>query len=458
MSDPFRRAEPLQQEFNRYESLGLRENPFPREPTLRLGSGDPRENGEIYSEVLHKNEQARLEKLLLPSSEQLKPLSIAFLMDHTTRRGRGIGKSAFLKHQRDRIMSDFGEVASKGKAVICAVHVLPTPPPPGCRKFWEFCRTIVDGLIEQDVIASAIWRLRAFSNLIPQSVLQEVNGIANLSQTIGNDSWLHEKGVDVHFSLNSKVANELKSAGIREELVRIVARTPNSFDLRAGIFSSFNDYFWRKDGGRFLFNDLVKLFETAQLTRCLLFIDEVEKIAYHQNMTERRAFVESLRYYMFDADLANSRRNFYGMLLTIHPGVQELLSPHWKAAGLDGILPITEPDAQETTIYFGPLDRDMAIPLVKAYLDYYRISPVAENDIRPFTEEAVIGALIKTGGVPRPMLRLLYRVVERAAESKLNQIDKKLIEEIYSIPDRWEAEALEEEEIPPAPKTDLTEE
>lgn len=36
MSDPFRKAEPLQQEFNQYEKLGLRENPFPREPTLRL--------------------------------------------------------------------------------------------------------------------------------------------------------------------------------------------------------------------------------------------------------------------------------------------------------------------------------------------------------------------------------------------------------------------------------------
>ncbi len=456
MSDPFRKAEPLQQEFNRYEKLGLRENPFPREPTLRLGSGDPRENGEIYSEVLHKDEQATLEKLLIPSPEQVNPLSIAFLMDHTTRRGRGIGKSAFLKHQRDRIMSDFGEGASKGNAVMCAVHVLPTPPPPGCRKFWEFCRTITDNLIEQDVIASAVWRLRAFSNAIPQSVLQEVNGIANLSETIGNDRWLQERKIDVYFSLNNKVASDLRSAGIREELVEIVANTPNSVQLRSRIFSSFNDYFWRKDGGRFVFDDLVKLFEIAQFTRCLLFIDEVEKIVYHQNMTERRAFVESLRYYTFDADLGNSRKNFYGILLTIHPGVQELLSPHWKAAGLDGILPITQPGAQETTIYFGPLDSNMAMPLVKVYLDYYRISPDGENSIRPFTEESVIEALVKTGGVPRPMLRLLHRVVERAVELELDQIDKKLIEAVDSMPDRWEAEALEEEEIPPAPKADLT--
>lgn len=456
MSDPFRKAEPLQQEFNRYEKLGLRENPFPREPTLRLGSGDPRENGEIYSEVLHKDEQTTLEKFLIPSPERVNPLSIAFLMDHTTRRGRGIGKSAFLKHQRDRIMSDYGEGASKGKAVMGAVHILPTPPPPGCRKFWEFCRTIVDNLIEQDVIASAVWRLRAFSNVIPQSVLQEVNGIASLSETIGNDRWLQERKIDVHFSLNNKVASDLRSAGIREEMVRIVANTPNSGELRSRIFSSFNDYFWRKDGGRFVFNDLVKLFEIAQFTRCLLFIDEVEKIVYHQNMTERRAFVESLRYYMFDADLANSRRDFYGILLTIHPGVQELLSPHWKAAGLDGILPITQPDAQETTIYFGPLDRNMAMPLVKVYLDYYRISPDGENSMGPFTGESIIEALVKTGGVPRPMLRLLYRVVERAAELELAQIDKKLVEEVYFMPDRWEAEALEEEEIPPASKADLT--
>lgn len=455
MSDPFRKAQPLEQVSNQYEILGLRDNPFPREPSLQPGSSDPRANGEIYSEELHGDEQATLEKLLIPSPSQSNPLSIAFLMDHTTRRGRGIGKSAFLKHQRDRIMSDFGEESSHGRAVMCAVHVIPPPPLPGCRKFWEFCRTIVEALIEQDIIASAIWRLRAFSNVIPDSVLGEVGRITDLAESIGNNKWLEKREIDVQFSLNRTVGDILRSVGVRDELAKILAYTPNSIDLRSRVSSSFSDYFWRKDGGRFVFDDLVKLFMAAQFTRCLLFIDEVEKMAYHQNMTERRAFVESLRYYLFDADFANSRNHFYGILLTIHPGVQELLSPHWKVAGLDGISPITQPEAQETTVYFGPLDRKMAIPLVKVYLDYYRISKDSRAGIEPFTEDAVIEALVKAGGVPRPMLRLLYRVVERAAELKVTKIDKKLIEEVYSTPERLEAEAIEEEETLPAPKVDL---
>ncbi len=452
MVDPFRQAEPVQESTNKYEILKLRDNPFPVIPSLMLGSEDPRESGAIYCEELHKDKEGDLEKLLIPSPENRNPLSIVFLMDHATRRGRGIGKTAFLKHQKDRVMSDFGEVASKGIAVICAAHII---PPPGCRKFWEFCRLVMEALIDQDVIGAAIWRLRAFSGLIPDVVLKEVRGVGNLAETLGNDKWLESKNIPVLFSLNSAVLSALQAAGVSEDVARILASTPKSEDLRARMISQYSSYDWQKTGGRLIFNDIVKVLVAAKFTRGLFFVDELEKIVYHQNMMERRAFVESLRYYLLDADFANSKTRFFGILLTIHPGIQELLSPHWKAAGLDGISPITEPEAQETTIYFGPLGQDMAIPLVQSYIDYYKTSEARKDAIEPFTKEAVVEALVKSGGVPRPMLRLLHRVIERAVESGKSIIDKDLIEQVHAIPEHFEAEALAEEEAPPSARVDL---
>jgi hypothetical protein len=43
-----------------------------------------------------------------------------------------------------------------------------------------------------------------------------------------------------------------------------------------------------------------------------LLIDEVEKIVPYQNLLERRSFVESLRYFLFDGNCAAAKRRFFG--------------------------------------------------------------------------------------------------------------------------------------------------
>jgi hypothetical protein len=440
-----------QSETNRYETFNLRNNPFPLDPGLSPSSDDPRVNGSIYNEELFLDKQNQLDQLLIPGNNGA--CSIAFLMDYATRRGRGIGKSAFLKHQRNRITADFGWQASKGKALLFAVHVM---PPPACRKFWEFCRVITEAMVEQDIIIMALWRLRALSGIIPNEILKDMGQASEWPETIGNDSWLQAKGVDVFFTLHRTIRDKLIAAGVRMELAEILCRAQNSVTLGSQLFSILTDSRWRRDGSRIVFDDFVRLFEAAEFIRGLLLIDEVEKIIYHQNIGERRLFVESLRYCLFDADFANSKNKFYGILLTIHPGIQEILLSHWNAAGLDRFAPLAEPNAQETTIYFPPLDKEMAIPLVKIYLDYFRISESQKGSIAPFDEDALIEALIKSGGVPGPMLRLLHRVVEHAIESGLSTISRRIVDEVYSIPDRMEPREAIEEEVLPRTQVDLT--
>ena len=451
MTNPLFRRPQLgkSQQTERYQKLGLRENPFPAEPALVVDSPDPRLNGAIYCPDLHSSNIEEFRKLLIPSPDQKPVRTIAFLMDHATRRGRGIGKSAFLKHQKDAIMKDLGEEASGGCAVIFAAYVVPSASPP-CRKFWEFCRLIASAMCEQGIISQAVCRLRALSGSIPQAVLDEVGGRESWEDTIGSDSWLHRKDVDTLFGVNKHVVDELVRSGISEELAEKFAThgaKPGQF--RNHVLNPQTESFWRKEGGDFVFGDFIRLFEAAQFSRGLLLVDEVEKIVYHQNIQERRAFVEALRFYMLDGS-HNARKRFYAMLLTIHPGIQEILLPHWNAAGLDRLAPLNQPDAEDSTLYFPPLNEAMSLPLVAVYLDHFRISEGDKGKIQPFTQEAVVEALVKSGGVPGRTLSLLNRVVERAVESDCTTIGKEVVDSVYQAAERSAAGEIQEDpELPP---------
>jgi hypothetical protein len=440
---------------NKYTEIGLKQNPFPDEPSLVLDNQDPRLNGEIYNEALHETQRKQFDDFLIPSPGKTDVRTLVFLMDHATKRGRGIGKTVFLKKQMDRIMSDLADEASKGSAVILATHVVPnasTPP----RKFWQFARLIFESFVDKDVITMAVARARALSGGIGDNILSSIQTSEDLIEKIGNNNWLSQQGVDVEFALNPMIKQRLVSFGVREELAHALSFTGNDPEkFRRSFLSSFTDYRWRQDGGKIVFHDLVNLFVAAEFSRGLLLIDEVEKIVPYQNLLERRSFVESLRYFLFDGNCAAAKRRFFGMLLTIHPGIQEALLPHWNAAGLDRLAPINEPDAQRNTIYFPPLTAQDAKPLVNVYLKYYRSTPASPNDLSPFDEDAIIEALFKSGGVPGRMLTLLHEVIENAAEKKIKRIDKQFVEQTFFQREKVEPPALEDATPLPPTQIDL---
>jgi hypothetical protein len=120
------------------------------------------------------------------------------------------------------------------------------------------------------------------------------------------------------------------------------------------------------------------------------------------------------------------------VLLTIHPYLQELWTPHWKAAGLDRICSISGPAVQEYTVYFYPLDASQtAVPLALAYLDHFRTSSELKGQLEPFDQEAVVKALDLSQGLPGPMLTLLRLVLERAVSEQRTKITAEHVEAIY---------------------------
>jgi hypothetical protein len=427
-----RRSQAAPVEEKPYARFGLTHNPFPDPPTIAPGSDDPRRSGEIYCAELRVSEQADFERLLIPHAERSEePRPMAVLMDLATRRGRGIGKTAFLIHQQRRIMSDLGDQLTGGMYVLLSAHIMPEGGG-RTRKFWQFTRLITHSLNNWLCIAWAVWRLRAFSERICEEVLAQIDP-RDPGPTLGNDQWLAQQDVNVMFDLNPAVERILIQAGMREEVARSLAydgHTPDAWRQR--YLNQQSDYRWRNEGGRLVFDDLVRLFQAAGFNRALLLVDDVEKIVVPQNRQERVAFVDDLRRFFVDGPFQSVYARFYGLLLTIHPQIQQLWTPYWKAAGLDRVCPISGGAVQEYTIDFHPLEaREAAVPLVMTYLDYFRTADDQKGQLCPFDQESVVEALRLSGGVPGPMLPLLRLAMDRAVREGWETISDDQIRAIY---------------------------
>jgi hypothetical protein len=437
MTDFLRRVErSAQEEHNRYAGLNFSRNPFPTRPSVTPGSSDDRENGSIYVPQLRQKEEVTFEKLLVPSAENPQTRSIAFLMDFATRRGRGIGKTAFLHYQKNRIMKDLGNQLSGGDEVIFAVYVFPRPDG-RTRKFWQFHKLLIKALVEQEILATAMCRLRAFSGIIPQDILEKVG--EDLQQTLGNDEWLMQQNINVmndfmgKKGLNDEVYRKLISIGIDPKPAQMLSRFGHDVGAFEGDIENISDRGWSNDNGNMFFNDMVKVLKEAGFTKGLILLDEVEKIIAPQNSTERRAFTDSLRYFFMDGYCENVRQSFCSLLLTIHPYVQELLSPHWNATGLDRFAALSGELASDYTIYFEPLNQAFAIPLAQAYLNASRTNVSYNNLLEPFESDAITEALVLSGRVPGLFLTLLNNTVEKAVSEGIETINGEFIRDVAKI-------------------------
>lgn len=411
---------------NPYERFKFFRNPFPKSPGVTIGSDDPRENGSIYCTELVTEEEKQFVRLLIPKPSKPDTNIIAFLMDYATRRGRGIGKTAFLNYIKNKIMEDFGEKLSDGEQVIFAVYVYPIPGE-NYNHSWKVARLIINKLIDQNIITEAICRLRAFSGLIPDNILTEAGD--ELTETLGNDGWLQEKGINT-FNLNHTIKAQLEKLNIDAELAEELVFGGSRIADGNRYFSKLSDAYWRKNGNRILFSDLIKLFREAGFTKGIILFDELEKVFPPLNRKERRMFIEAIRYYFIDGDLDNARSSFFEVLFTIHPSLQELMVPHWEAAGLDRFAPIGGDSAHNHTVYFRPIEDRFAIPLVKAYLQQSRLENTGTDELFPFDEAVLLEALRISNHVPGIYLKFLHTVIEKAVEEGVEKISVEFVKKI----------------------------
>ncbi|MCP4150653.1 MAG: hypothetical protein GY757_23100 [bacterium] len=427
-----------------YERFNFTKNPFPKNPSVTIGADDPRVNGSIYCPELVKTEEEQFEELLIPKPNRPETSRIAFLMDWATRSGRGIGKTAFLNYENTRIMKDFGEELTDGEEVIMSAYISPEISE-SYNYFWKLSRLIVMKFIKQDVVSAAICRIRAFSGVIPEKVLETVGD--DLQSTVGNDEWLQDKKINT-MDLNNKVRSQLLKLNINSKLSEVLAFLGCNNSLLEDYFNGLSDTFWRKEGNDFLFNDLVKFFLHAGFGNGILLFDQLEHIFPGLNRRERRMFTEAIRYYFIDGDNENSRKSFFKLLLVIHPYLQELILPHWNATGLERFAALGGEAAYGYTIYFKPIPEEFAVPLALTYMKDSRMNADNSEALTPFNKEALLEALKTTGYVPGKYLLFLNRVVDEAVEQGWDTIDAEKVRMTAKRKNSIEPEEDEVETIP----------
>ncbi len=422
---------------DRYKILKLRDNPFPSKTGVRVHSNDVRSNGTIYEPSVRNAEQHEFDNIFLPGPNNPHAKKCAFVMDYATSSGRGIGKTAFLNYQARRIANDWGQTVTGGESLIFAARIQPEAE---TRKYWEFSKLLAKALIEEQVIAKALWRIRYFHPDITDAIRAKVDVPEH---SIGCDKWLREQGVEPMYFAES-VAEELKCIGIPYEIAKKLAYFGNDMRFEEMFMEKESDVFWRKQGDKFVFDWLVKLFRHAGITNGLLLVDEVEKIVYYQNKSERRSFVESIRYCFFDGDHENTKHDFYRLLLTIHPYIQELLLPHWESSGLDRFAALSRELSKNYTIYFNPIEKEMAVAMAKKYIEQFQLNAEqSEDPLHPFSERAIIEATLATKGVPGKLLTFLHEAVEQAVQRQMSQISQEFVHELATLPVPKEHDAEE---------------
>jgi hypothetical protein len=132
----------------------------------------------------------------------------------------------------------------------------------------------------------------------------------------------------------------------------------------------------------------------------------------------------------------------------IHPYLQELLLPHWDAAGLNRVASIGGELEKKYTILFNPVNGPIAVQLAKKYIENFRISGNdSVSDIYPFTEDALLKAHKYEQGIPGRYLQLLYQAIEVGIENDWDVIDDNKIEIVLSKKSAQQSISLENPDV-----------
>lgn len=431
---------------NKYEVYGFTQNPFPIDPTVKPFSDDRRENGSIFLEELRSEEFAEFKQRIV-----LNRTKICFLMDYAAYKGRGIGKTAFMNYVKNAINKDLGDSISNGAEVLYAIYVAPSPEKRE-RTMALIARNIYASILRSDLLSIVFARLRAFSDIIPENVLSEIDAPDKYISTICNDNWLDERSVDIN-KLNASVAKTLYNIGILISFEEKNLFNTDSYKKFYDYFSNIDsgEYMWKKEGCAFLFDTFVRLLQIADITHCIILLDEVEKIVTYQNFAEKRAFCDSLRNYFIDGPSINAISSYYKLFMTIHPNSQELLMPHWQAAGLERFSELGGNTATDNTVFFRSIQKngEMAKKLTLIYMDEVRTDDT-KGSIKPFTQQALDAIMLKAQMVPGLFLKYMYNSIEKGIDNNWDIIDTPQVEMMWSSTSET---GLNSAEVLPLPET-----
>lgn len=428
---PRRSSESTQRVPSAYESLGLKNLPFPREPVANPYSDDPRLNGTIYADSPVKAKIEQFEQLLILPDDFLNRANLAYLWAKGDQQsGRGMGKTALLRYFRQRINKDWGYTEFSGRFSAVVVYVS-FPGQVDRRHMEQLALSALVDICKSGVLdaSRANLRLEAISQEKADAILKSSIGRDEV-EVLNDDDELQTHGVDVE-KLDESIARRLIKEGVEEQA---------SIALAKGNFEEYLKSF-RKDGSlqplyvprdtkildysrRLLFDDLVKYFRAAGFGGGYLFVDDIENLVDQMARKQQIEFAKEFAICTVRPGYANTAYKFFSSVLTTHQQASVKLAQAWADAGLAAIAQLspTSPNSVEL-----PLPSpDQAREIIVAHLDYYRTSEVDKGTIKPFTEDG-LNALLKNRQLPRLFLADAAKVIAYAIQNGATAIDAAIV-------------------------------
>ncbi len=412
-----------------YESLGLKDLPFPTEPVVNPYSTDPRRNGAIYAESPAMAEIEKFKRLVICPDDFSNRARLAYLWSKGDQQsGRGMGKTALLRYFRQRINRDWGDTEFGGRFSAAVIYV--SFPSQVDRRYMEQLAfsALVDICRNKVLEASrAALRLEVLTDEQADVVLTNPDGVQDPSNLL-DDNILRENGIQVD-TLDAEISRRLQKEGIQSNVARALAQGEFENYLRSMRRDGNLEPFYVPRDTRvldysrsWLFNDIVYYLRAAGFAGGYLFIDDIENLVDQMTRRNRIEFAKEFGLCTVRPGYANTSHNFFSNVLTTHQQASVGLSQAWGDAGLSAIarLDPTSPNSVELPLP----SKDQAREIIVAHLDHYRIDQRYEGTIKPFTEDGINTLLEDQRTLhPRVLLSTAANVVRKAREEKVANID-----------------------------------
>ena len=416
-----------------YNSLGLKDLPFPTDPVVNPGSPDPRLNGSIYAESPVKQEIEKFENLLIRPHDFQNRVKLASLWAKgDTQSGRGMGKTALLRFFQQRINCDWGVTEFGGQFSAVVVYVA-FPDQVDRRYMEQLAWAALVDICENNVLDASLAALR-------MDVLEaeQVDSIVNARGALDYGNLLDDEVLNANGICSSDVNDLVEHSLINKYQVQ-------PYSAHALSNGKFEEYLrgLRKDGNlkpyyvprdtkalnfsrTLLFSDIVNYLRAAGFAGGYLFIDDIENLVDQMTRRQRLQFAKEFGLCTVRPGYANTTYGFFSSVLTTHQSSSVPLAQAWNEAGLAGMARL-DPDAP-TSVELPLPTEDQAQEILIAHLDHFRINLDEKGMIKPFTQEG-IDTLVNANSHPRVLLSNAARVVRHAAENKATEINVETVKE-----------------------------
>lgn len=413
---------------SRYESLGLKDLPFPNTAIANPYSPDPRLDGTIYAEAPVVAEIKRFERLLICPDDFPNRVQLAYLWAQGDQQSsRGMGKTALLRYFLQRINRDWGFTEFGGQFSAVVIYVS-FPSQVTTRYMEQLAWSALVDICKNGVLAAsrAVLRLNALSDEQAKSVMTGPDGSENPGNLL-DDDVLRNNGIQPD-ALDANIADYLRKAGVESAASTALANGKFEQHLRSlrrgenlEPFYVPNDVKGLYFSKQLLFNDMVHYLRVAGFAGGYLFIDDIENLVEQMSRRHRISFAKDFRSCTVGVGYANTTYKFFSSVLTTHQNIAGGLSQAWVEAGLASAAHLS-PDSPNSVNLPLP-SRDQAREIIVAHLDHYRLDQSEKGTTKPFTEEGLDALLENRRTMPRELLSTAANVVSKAAEEGVTTID-----------------------------------